>query len=70
MIHLRDVRRQRGRFLKYERQGQVEQYPVICAIDVLEVPLTQGTRIKDYVTDDPYAATCRDCRERIGKRTS
>lgn len=68
MTHLLDSRRQRGRFWRYpEQRGQVEQYPVICALDIVEEDITQGS--KAPVTTNPDAVTCRDCRERIGPRS-
>lgn len=69
-VHFRDERRPVGaRYIGSTRadgtgyQGQVVQYPVICAEDIVEErahygPVTSVTSVKALTT-------CRDCKERL-----
>lgn len=63
-VHMLDERRPIGRY-HVGQTGTVNQYPVICAVDVVEHPSERG-RMAQYVTTDPHATRCKDCRERMG----
>lgn len=74
LLHLADSRRAVGRYYIGELRedgtgygGQVEQYPVICALDIVEQPVTMRSRREHVVTDNPRAVGCHDCRARIGR---
>ena len=72
MLHFRDDRRPVGQSLTGGRAdgtgyvSQTLQYPIICAKDIVEERVTQGS--KRPVTDDPRRVTCKDCRERLTLR--
>lgn len=65
-IHYLDMRRPHGRYFQHEHmRGQVEQYPVICAVDFVEQHVTMRSKASQVVTTDKSRVTCRDCRGRL-----
>ena len=70
-LHFADTRRQAGlRYLNINPRedgtgynGQVNQYPVICAADIVEEQVAQGSR--PSVTTVQSCVTCPDCKERL-----
>ena len=74
LLHFLDNRRPEGRYYIGETradgtgyQGQVNQYPVICAVDIVEQHVTQRSRREHVVTSDPRAVRCPDCKARLGR---
>jgi len=70
--HLADTRRAEGKiFLSAPRAdgtgyvASIHQYPVICAVDFVEVGPSSSLKRGDVVTTDPTRVQCRDCRSRI-----
>lgn len=71
IIHIADKRRKVGRYAlnnpRVDGTGYVAiviQYPVICALDWVELSGNQGAKREHVVTDDPRRTTCPDCKSR------
>lgn len=67
--HLLDTRRPVGKYALSNPRAdgtgytpQVVQYPVICALDIYELPTSNSVKAERVVTSDPRAVRCKNCR--------